>query len=77
MTFEDDYVHLNFVTGTFDLPLSALGLEWPPPERITELAGVEMERPLVRIRMSEITDEQRAGMTHVARGAEYSYEEAE
>lgn len=44
-----------------------LGVEWPPPEKIN-LNGTEYER----VRMSQLTDEQAGGMTHVARGAMYT-----
>lgn len=82
-TFADDFVRLRLMVGQQNIPLQVLGLEWPPPERLTILDGggvrgaVESdpaEHIMKRIRMSEITDEQREGMTHVARGAEYLYE---
>jgi len=75
-TFADDFVKLNFVSGARTIPCSALGLEWPPPERISTLNGVEID-PMVRTTMSAITDEQRERMTNVARGANYVYEEEE
>ncbi len=71
MTFDDDFVRLYLVTGTRNIPLKDLHLEWPPPERLT-IMGEDM--PLVRVSMSELTDEQRAGMTNVCRGAGYEYE---
>jgi hypothetical protein len=48
------------------VPLSMLGLTWPPPEELT-FGGVTM----VRIGMSQLTDEQAEEMTFIARGAEY------
>lgn len=72
-TFDDDFVRLNLATGLVNVPLKKLGLEWPPPDRIVDLLGSPLD-PMVRVRMSVITDEQRASMTHVARGAEYVYE---
>ena len=66
MTFSDDFVLLLFPGGTIQQPCLALGLEWPPPERI-EVFGFSMNRT----RFSRITDEQRENMTHICRGAEY------
>ncbi len=63
MTFEDDFLKLDDIGFIL---CSKLNLEWPPPETV-EFAGISFER----IRYSQITDEQRAEMTHVARGAEY------
>jgi hypothetical protein len=82
-TYDDDFVRLHFeAVGPVNVPLRAIGLEWPPPERIVldgdrcreATAEDDLGIVLVRERFSEITDEQRAGMTHVARGAEYRYE---
>lgn len=70
MTFNDDLLILVFDGATKRPSLQSCGLEWPPPERI-EILGFTM----VRTRMSAITDEQRAGMTHVCRAAEYIPEE--
>ena len=44
-----------------------LDLPWPPPETI-EVYGKQWKR----LRYSKITDEQRAKMEFVCRGAEYS-----
>lgn len=66
MTFDDDFIRVPFWSGHRDFPCKALKIDWPPPARIG-FFGVELER----VRMSEITDEQRQGMTHVCRGAEY------
>lgn len=66
MNFDDDFVRLHTAVGTKNILLSSLGLDWPPPERIS-VNGT----PFERIRMSDITDKQRADLTHVCRGAEY------
>lgn len=66
MTFDDDHVVFRTESGQYRAFLRNLSLEWPPPERL-ELLGLDY----VRARMSTITDEQRQGMTRVARGAEY------
>lgn len=48
--------------------LEQLGItEWPPPERIIALGGLWK-----RVSYSQLTDEQSAGMSHVARGALYN-----
>lgn len=47
-------------------PVMLGALVWPPPERV-EWADV----PFVRTSYSQITDEEIAKMTHVARGAVY------
>lgn len=66
MTFDDDLMVLNFGTEKRMVNCKRNGIEWPPPERFI-FAGTEFKR----VRMSTLTDEQRAGMTHVFRGAEY------
>lgn len=66
MTYDDDHVVLEFDGGTKRYALKQFGLEWPPPEEFTFL-GI----PMRRTRLSALTDEQRAGMTYVCRGAEY------
>lgn len=65
MTFEDDFIRI--VDGLPYVPLAAVGLTWPPPE-VIELGGIMYER----LQFSDITDEQRADMTHVCRGALYT-----
>lgn len=35
MTFDDDFVRLNLSIGVRNIPLKAIGLEWPPPELLT------------------------------------------
>lgn len=80
-TYDDDMVRLHLLVGSPTIPLKELGLEWPPPERLAmdPETGVREARdsdddPLVRVNCSQITDEQRADMTNVFRGAEYRYE---
>ncbi len=66
MTFDDDHIRLVFPQGDRNIPCKVLGIEWPPPQFI--VIGAQMFN---RERCSQITDEQRANMTHVVRGAEY------
>jgi hypothetical protein len=70
MTFDDDFIRIpiSVIDRSINVPLKMLGLEWPPPEEIS-YSGLIYKRE----RYSEITDEQRKDMTHVVRGAEYSY----
>lgn len=70
MTFDDDTIILVFTGGKRYHSVKKLNLSWPPPEHV-EYYGFRMRRS----RMSEITDEQRRGMTHVARCAEYVVDE--
>ena len=70
MTFDDDLVHLVFDGGTKRVTCKSLGLDWPPPQEINVAGFV-----LVLNRRSEITDGDRAAMTHVYRGAEYVVKE--
>lgn len=66
MTFDDDFVRVHFQAGPRNYRLIGLGLTWPPPEKLDIMGFV-----FVRHTYSGITDEERAGMTHVCRGAEY------
>ena len=81
-TFADDMIRLNLVTGVRTISCKALGFDWPPPERIylgsdgkcreatdTDDPGFVLHRES----MSQISDDERASMTHVVRGAEYEY----
>lgn len=83
ITFDDDFVRLNMSVGSHSIPLVKLGLAWPPPERLYfEAEGIIREvtdgdeawAVMKQTRRSQITDEMRAEMTHVCRGAEYEYE---
>ena len=62
MTFDDDHV---MIAGK-RIRCKDIGIEWPPPEDM-ELWDFHWKRK----RFSQITDEQRADMTNVCRGAEY------
>lgn len=82
VTFDDDFMRLHLSIGARDALLRQMEIAWPPPPRIflDEGATLRVARDgddpafvMVRTSMSEITDEQRAGMTHVCRGAEYRY----
>jgi hypothetical protein len=67
MTFDDDFCQIHFLTGRHrNIACNNLHINWPPPE-VLDYCGFQYKR----IRYSEITDEQRDGMEHVARGAEY------
>lgn len=86
-TFDDDILVLQLTTGQRTISLKSVGMEWPPPERIT-FTNPNVERVALRetwpddapafvmrrLRMSSLSDEARAEMTHVVRGAEYVYE---
>lgn len=81
-TFNDDMIRLTLTVGIQTIPCKAVDFEWPPPEQIFLEAGGELREAtdgdnpafvLHRMSMSQITDAQRAGMTHVVRGAEYEY----
>jgi hypothetical protein len=68
MTFDDDFIRIGMLNPT----LKSLGLTWPPPPFIQINNHGELpDRVFKRVSCSEITDEQRAKMTHVARGAAY------
>lgn len=83
-TFSDDFIQLELEVGTRRIPLDVVGLTWPPPERLwLDGGGLRIANNdddpdgiLVRKSMSIITDEQRAEMTNVMRGALYVYEAA-
>ena len=70
MTFDDDFVLVNFTGGKKRLRCTDLSIDWPPPE-ILDIGGFKFTRE----RYSQITDEERATMSHVCRGAEYNPEE--
>ena len=66
MTFDDDFLQLEFDGGTKRITCRSAGIEWPPPERINVM-GFEM----VRESYSQITDEDRQQMTMITRGARF------
>lgn len=68
MTFDDDFLQVNFESGMKRLPCKKNNIDWPPPEKL-EIEGFLYER----VRMSEVSDESRSQMTHVCRGAEYNF----
>ncbi len=77
MTFDDDYIQLRLTTGPMRVTCKHLGISWPPPEHI-EIAGGPFSTPRFRrLRYSAITDEQRQGMRHLCRGAEYVHDGAD
>lgn len=68
MTFDDDFVRIGMVNAT----LKSLGIDWPPPPFIEVNNHGELPNLFLKqVSCSEITDEDRAKMTHVCRGAEY------
>jgi hypothetical protein len=72
MTFDDDFLVILTESGVRRLTCRSLAIEWPPPETINILSFIYR-----RQRMSEISDEARAQMTHVCRGAEYALDSVE
>lgn len=69
---ESDYVRL--LGGPLDSKLYVTK-QWPPPE-VIEADGVVFDFEggrYERLRMSALTDEEIASMSHVARGAEYEW----
>ncbi len=67
MTFDDDFCQFETEFGApMRFTCKELKVEWPPPEFI-ELMIFRFKRES----FSQITDEQRDGMTHVCRGAVY------
>ena len=66
MTFDDDMLQLEFAHGMKRIFCKLNGIDWPPPE-VIEIFGFRMRRKS----MSIISDEDRADMTHVCRGAVY------
>jgi hypothetical protein len=68
MTFDDDFVQIDFGDGVIRRARCLSNkIEWPPPQ-ILDFGGFKFDR----VSVSEITDEQRAGMSHVCRGAAYA-----
>jgi hypothetical protein len=70
MTFDDDTIFIQFPGGQRrEAKCLRNGIDWPPPEHFVFNGFL-----LKRISMSALTDEDRAGMTHVLRGALYEIE---
>lgn len=75
MTFDDDLLILQMPSGPHRVRCTQLGIQWPPPTTL-RLRGFEApfsDIDFRLLRMSAITDDQRASMTHVCRAAEYVY----
>ena len=66
MTFDDDFLQLEFDGGIRRPTLQSLGLEWPPPQRL-RVYGFDM----IQISCSQLTDEDRKKTGYVVRGARY------
>jgi hypothetical protein len=66
MTFDDDFLQFEFDHGTKRVTCKSAELEWPPPEQL-EVFGFRMKRDT----FSQITDDQRAELTLICRGARY------
>lgn len=69
MTFDDDFLQLVLNGRVKRVTCKQAGVSWPPPERIS--AGSIVMR---QVRRSQLSDDERAVMTHVRRGAEYVVE---
>lgn len=65
-TFHDDFVQLEFESGTRRASCSDLGITWPPPAML-----IVSEIPMARLSMSQVTDEERTEMDFLMRGALY------
>lgn len=75
MTFDDDFLLFHLPSGDKRFRCLDLGIQWPPPTTI-RLRGFEPPHADLDFRllsMSSIYDEDRAGMTHVCRGAAYVF----
>lgn len=66
MTFDDDMLRFVLDGGTRAVSCKAAGLDWPPPDTL-----VVWDFKFTLHRRSELSDEDRAGMPYVIRGAEY------
>ncbi|MCP1375358.1 hypothetical protein [Dyella lutea] len=67
MTFDDDFLQINFQGGTRRVLCKSIGVDWPPPEKLS-FQGFALER----VRFSQVSDDDRAGMEFLMRGAEYN-----
>lgn len=72
MTFDNDFIVLKTEGRPLWLSCQSLGLDWPPPETY-HFQGFKF----TQMRRSQLTDDERAGLTHVCRGAEYQCETKE
>lgn len=70
MTFNDDFMQMEFNGQIMRALCVDLGIVWPPPEFLPVVFDGQ-KRFITRVSYSSITDEERADMTHVCRGAEY------
>ena len=82
MTFDDDSIRIG---GTWLYSCKSLGLEWPPPVNLHVVLGRDrfaggialVDQPLPgtvlyrQVSRSQLSDDQRAGMSRVFRAAEY------
>jgi hypothetical protein len=66
MTFDNDMIKIETLSGPRYYKVKDVGLEWPPPEKIDFLGF-----PFQRVSISLLTDEQRANLSFVLRGAHY------
>jgi hypothetical protein len=68
MTFPDDFIQIDLPTQgkSGQRTCQSMQFNWPPPEEFV-LDGIV----LVQVSKSDISDRERAGLTHVARGARY------
>lgn len=81
-TYATDIIRVYFkLIGTQTFTCRAVGLEWPPPERLYLTPGPALREArdgdeeryiLVRATCSQLDDET-AAHPHIARGAEYHY----
>jgi hypothetical protein len=72
MTFDDDFVQLEFAGGNRRISCKSLGVEWPPPEKLDVLGF-----PFKRDSYSLIPDALRESCGAVVRGARYVPAEGE
>lgn len=71
-TYPDDHVVFETPAGLKRYPLQDLELEWPPPPVLVDESGYyDGVLAWMKVFQSEISEEQRAHMTHVARWALY------
>jgi hypothetical protein len=78
MTFDDDYIQYAVDGNVRRHPCKLVRLDWPPAETLNMRFltwdgndAHDITYSLKRLRFSSITDDERAQMTHVCRGAEY------